>query len=400
MDMATISLRITKFDILKRATITACIVGPILTFVNQWQGLTGTAEFDIAKALLTMAVPFCVATYIGFVTKARISGSVDQFEKELSVKSSQLETLRAELRAASNPSVSATPVEVFETHQTVDEEKTHYPQLSGVKEAEGKVAEIRQNACKVNSSSLERVKFIGELIEHGNSVCKNISVLGQSAEKAEQSILQIHGSVAKVTETISQIDRALQSSHEPVERMNEHAEEFQNQFSAVGKASERLRNLSQHIRLLAINASVEAARAGDAGKGFMVVAEEVRHLSENSERDLSEIDSAISGVSDNLNQLLSNIAEVGKDLDENRDFVMQSKEPAQNVKEEIDTLSEKLIKFGKSTTAQVPEIVALVEDIEQIKANTEAAVLGSERNIALCDQTFEALTGTALKKSA
>lgn len=90
--------------------------------------------------------------------------------------------------------------------------------------------------------------------------------------------------------------------------------EFSQQFKEIEKASERVGQIAVNIDMLAVNASIEAARAGAAGAGFAVVAQEIRALSERTKGDIRQIDTLVRGLSDKLKDVTDGMKLAGDKL--------------------------------------------------------------------------------------
>lgn len=95
--------------------------------------------------------------------------------------------------------------------------------------------------------------------------------------------------------------------------------DFQNQFVEIEKASERVGQIAVNIDMLAVNASIEAARAGAAGAGFAVVAQEIRALSERTKGDIRQIDTLVKGLSEKLKDVTSGMRMAGDKLSATKD---------------------------------------------------------------------------------
>ena len=94
---------------------------------------------------------------------------------------------------------------------------------------------------------------------------------------------------------------------------------FTTQFAEIEKASERVGQIAVNIDMLAVNASIEAARAGAAGAGFAVVAQEIRALSERTKGDIRQIDTLVRGLSEKLNEVTNGMRQVDSRLSETRE---------------------------------------------------------------------------------
>lgn len=94
---------------------------------------------------------------------------------------------------------------------------------------------------------------------------------------------------AKTSETMKNLSAGIDKTHELVQK--------------ITACTANLQNLQKHQRIVAINASIEAARVGEVGRGFAVVAEEVEHLSENSSETNKTIEEIVNEIRDTVSSL-------------------------------------------------------------------------------------------------
>ena len=384
-----------------RATGTALVVGPILTLINQWDAVVAMQGVDWLKVVLTFLVPFGVSGVTGIAVthafRARLAEQQSEADRSLARCTNELEQalahlreiestrdeLQAELDAARQALVSS---------QSGSEAPPVDP-VSGncVRQAGRRVVEIRDNATRVNMSSIERVQFISALIDRCETVGKSIENLSTEALESGRSIQEINAGIGQVSGSVVALDDEIAETAGQVGEMTEMAMAFQEQFDSVKEATKRINSLAFQTRLLALNASIEAARAGEAGKGFKVVATEVRHLAESSTNDSAEIAAFVEQLEDSLNGLLAKISAVDTVLSQNRQTSDECRSLSVEIRSEVENLSERIHGAGQETATQLPAVMGLIDDIKQIKANTEAAVTGSAKNISLCEDTLRDL---------
>jgi len=186
-----------------------------------------------------------------------------------------------------------------------------------------------------------------------NSVAANT----QDVRKlSEQSLSQTRQGNQSVTTMIAEIGRV----QEAVTQIAGSVKEFVDSTRAIAGMTQQVKDIADQTNLLALNAAIEAARAGEQGRGFAVVADEVRKLAEKSARSASEIDQ----VTNSLNQKSASVEEV----------VQTGLNSLQATQEQVGRVSAILTEAGDAVSKSsngVSDIAASVS--EQSLASTEIA---------------------------
>lgn len=165
--------------------------------------------------------------------------------------------------------------------------------IADTKEGSSQIALTMEELATASGSQAEAAVDASKAVEELNTLIENFAGRGtdlsnhseQVRQKGEKGRALMESSVAQMNEIAAAVSQPMDT----VEELNRKNEGI---FHLVGA----IRSISEQTHLLAINAAIEAARAGDSGRGFAVVAQEVRKLSEDVQRTVSEITEITQGI--------------------------------------------------------------------------------------------------------
>ena len=362
--------------ILTRAAIIACIVGPILTLINQWEAVTGGASFDLLKFGLTLLVPFTVSSVSSVLSSRDHRRQMTALDREYEQKIAALEEQNAARSVQMEPDV---PPRGDNPSDRIDE-------------TEGLLKEVRQNAKNVNTASVERVAFMDALIVDSQTSAEKLKDLWQWAQQAEAAVKSANSDVQDLLGTNDIVSQDAKLSQTRISEISASVATFSDRLADVRDATEKIHAMAMQTRLLSLNASVEAARAGELGKGFNVVASEVKSLSERSTASLDQIEASVEKLNASFEDIRGVVTKLEGNFSQTHQSLTRTCEQAGQLDEVTGTLVGTLVEMNSHFAEELPKFESLIENLKNIKGNTEAAVKGSAKNIRLCDAALSILT--------
>ncbi|MFC3024117.1 methyl-accepting chemotaxis protein [Vibrio zhugei] len=235
-----------------------------------------------------------------------------------------------------------------------------------------KASHTHDNSQEQRDQTLQVVTAINEMGATISEIASNASTAADSANQATAETVSGTEVVGRAKEVIGRLSRDIESTGVVVEKLASTTLE-------IGTILDVIRGISEQTNLLALNAAIEAARAGEQGRGFAVVADEVRNLAGRTATSTDEIQKMINQLQSDAKDAVEAM-EAGKLV--SRDGVKASDETAemlQLISTRIHEISDRNIQVATATEEQSTVVHTINQNIEEINSINEETTTTAEQ---------------------
>ena len=240
------------------------------------------------------------------------------------------------------------------------------------KEFEKSTEDMRHKASGITESIKQMSIAIIE-------VAKNSSSSAQKAQETEKVVDYGTKSVQDVAREMKNIEKTVSAVSVTITELGSSSEK-------IGEIIGVINDIADQTNLLALNAAIEAARAGEQGRGFAVVADEVRKLAERTTKATKEIESMILSIQRNTQDAVTSMQKGKEEVSKGADIAGKSAEAISNINSLMIKLKEMITQIATASEeqSQVSEEISLSSE-EIIKAQ-DSAQAGSKQVIASSEE--------------
>ena len=261
-----------------------------------------------------------------------------------------------------------------------------------------RVVALSDSADRVSQSSHLQNQKSNEAASAVEQLVASISSIAKSAEHVQQ---QSQESLARANEgnkTLTVLLGEMDVVERAVKEMATSVNDFVRNTESITQMTREVKDIAEQTNLLALNAAIEAARAGEQGRGFAVVADEVRKLAEKSSRSASEIDTITANLSaqsvavrrsieEGLDHLASSQSAVAKvssvlqaangsvtEVDHGLDSIATATDHQRRVSGDVEASIEAIAGMARDNTGTVEQTAGAAHDLKRLAEGLAAMV--------------------------
>lgn len=364
---------------------------------SKWLGLGFIKNLNIKTALLpailtlgfvfafsgTSNLPLLIGTPI--LTFASVTAVGYMLSKPLAHMEEELRTLQAmnfsqEVRIATGDKFETVYDEIANTKGKMREEFTYFRGgLDDLYSFAGKFSKVAKNMGNVSDLISRSVQEVAEgaghqALETENSVSilsDNIQILNTISQRELEGKENLESAVSQIEvsfKDLLEVSGALNVVKDKFSEVNKQGQTLGNKVKDIISIVSTVESIAEQTNLLALNASIEAARAGEMGRGFSVVAEEIRKLAEDSKEAVNTINLSLNEFIDGVNHMVGQVNDQFVELENGTNTMVSVTNESKKAADQINTVTHAIADISTQLSSETEKINSVFENMHTLAA--------------------------------
>nr|WP_310123731.1 methyl-accepting chemotaxis protein [Pseudomonas psychrotolerans] len=262
---------------------------------------------------------------------------------------------------------------------------------TSIREVAQTTGELNQSTRRVLESSQSSMQQSDVQSQRTTSVAAAINEMGAATQEIARNAAHASGEARSARqqgeegrEVLNEALHAMQALSAKIGTSCEHIEALNGKAANIGQILEVIRGISEQTNLLALNAAIEAARAGEAGRGFAVVADEVRSLASRTQSSAQQIQQMIEELQNGSRDAVALMQESQRQSAHSMQVAQQAGSSLGSVTERIGEIDGQNQSVATATEEQTSVVETLNQDISEINLLNQQCVDNLQATLAAC----------------
>ncbi|MEE1865390.1 methyl-accepting chemotaxis protein [Pseudomonas sp. 119P] len=262
---------------------------------------------------------------------------------------------------------------------------------TSIREVSSATEQVNEVALRVVSASNSSMVNSDEQSNRTNSVAAAINELGAAAQEIAHNAAQASQQASSARHLAEEGQQVVDRSIAAMNRLSDlictsssHIETLNNKTVNIGQILEVITSISQQTNLLALNAAIEAARAGEAGRGFAVVADEVRNLAHRTQESAQQVQNMIEELQVGARESVDTMGQSQRHSQDSVEIANQAGERLGSVTVRIGEIDGMNQSVATATEEQTAVVESINMDINEINMLNQEGVENLQSTLRAC----------------
>lgn len=373
--------KLLSFGFIKEVSLKIAIPPTLLSFLSLllFQGFE--------SPLILVGLPLLVFLS-SYVFSKLITAPLNELDGEL--KQIQNVEVDQESHIITGDHIEATFAEVSRTKRALREEFSNFKGgMDDLYSFTGKFAEVAQNMSNVSDMISRSVHEVAEGAVHQATetessvriLSDNIDILNAISQRELEGKDNLETAVKKIEvsfKDLLQVSEKLTDVKNQFGNVNAQGLELGEKVKDIINIVSTVESIAEQTNLLALNASIEAARAGEMGRGFSVVAEEIRKLAEDSKSAVNTINISLNEFIDGVNSMVGQVQDQFNELESGTQTMLTVTKESQEASDSIKIVSDSISEISKQLSDETDKINKVFQNMHTLAAIAEENSATSE----------------------
>lgn len=240
---------------------------------------------------------------------------------------------------------------------------------SGAEKVQHIETEMQECARNGASTSVTNTALCCNIQSEYQIIREQAKFLRTESSEAGSSLQALSEQMTQLYQTSDKLNKDANQQSESVLVTIERLTRLQEQSQEIGEVTSIIDSIAEQTNLLALNAAIEAARAGEQGRGFAVVADEVRELARRTQQATGEIRNTINLLHKEVSDAVNQFQDIATHNEESVKVVRESTKTIQRSADKINEIEQRFYKLIQHTSANSQSIESLTPEIQSIESN-------------------------------
>ena len=340
--------------------------------VNKVNGMASSAQATFARTLaITLGAAIVgvgIIGLMGFLFGRSITGPLDAMQRAITRTASELD-FRETVRVTSNDEVGRT---LHAYNELLARLRTSF---SDVQAAAARMAsitdEVNRNSNEIAENSRAQGDASSSIAAAIEELTVSISMVANQAQDASHNTQASRDEADQGAEVIFSTVHGIQIISDSVREASSRIDALRNDSESISSVANIIKEIADQTNLLALNAAIEAARAGEQGRGFAVVADEVRKLAERTSKSTQEISTLLQQMQGSAKQAVDSMAAAVREVGTGVENAQLAGASIRSIKAGSNSVVGAVEEISEAVREQSASSIAIAQRIEQIAQMTE-----------------------------